>query len=90
MDKGHGVRLLVCEPTGACNPTLTRLLRDTSKAIGLPGIHDTSVYGTSRAAPRSFFPHHLAAISSAIVCADARSIRNHAASLATQLSHGMI
>ena len=29
-------------------------------------------------------------ISSAIVCADARSIRNHAASLATQLSYGMI
>jgi len=42
------------------------------------------------ASPKSFFPHHLAAISSAIVCADARSIRNHAASLATQLSHGMI
>ena len=49
-----------------------------------------TVYGLSRASPKSFFPHHLAAISSAIVCADARSIRNHAASLATQLSHGMI
>ena len=46
--------------------------------------------GLSRASPKSFFPHHLAAISSAIVCADARSIRNHAASLATQLSYGMI
>jgi hypothetical protein len=34
--------------------------------------------------------HHLAAISSAIVRADALSIRNNAASLAFQLSHGII
>jgi hypothetical protein len=40
--------------------------------------------------PQSFFPHHLAAISSAIVRADALSIRNNAASLAFQLSHGII
>ena len=48
---------------------------------------------TGSAAPRpspSSPTTYLAAISSAIVRADARSIRNHAASLATQLSHGMI
>jgi len=47
-------------------------------------------YGLGRASPQSFFPHHLAAISSAIVRADALSIRNNAASLAFQLSHGII
>jgi len=35
-------------------------------------------------------PPPLAAISSSIVRADALSIRNHAASLAFQLSHGII
>ena len=40
--------------------------------------------------PHSVFPHHLAAISSAIVRADALCIRNNAASLASQLSHGII
>ena len=67
-----------------------RLLRELAKAAQGTSGHDSTVYGLSRASPKSFFPHHLAAISSAIVCADARSIRNHAASLATQLSHGMI
>ena len=52
-----------------------------ARARGLPGIHDTTVYGTSRAAPRSFFPHHLAAISSAIVIEDALALVNHGANL---------
>ena len=46
--------------------------------------------GLGRASPHSVFPHHLAAISSAIVRADALCIRNNAASLASQLSHGII
>ena len=78
--------LLVSEPTGACNPELTRLLRTTSKAIGLPGIHDSTVYGSSRASPRSFFAHHLAAISSAIVHADALTLVNHGSNLSFQLT----
>ena len=52
--------------------------------------HDSTVYGTSRASPRSFFPHHLAAISSSIVLADALAVRNRAASLAYSLTHGII
>ena len=72
------------------------MCRFLAPGVSGPCFHPTAyapprvVYGLSRASPKSFFPHHLAAISSAIVCADARSIRNHAASLATQLSHGMI
>ena len=78
--------LLVTEPTGACSHELTRLLRAISKAVGLPGIYDSTVYGSSRASPRSFFPHHLAAISSAIVHKDALILVNHGSNLSFQLT----
>ena len=71
-DKGHNPLLLVSEPSGACSPGLTGTLRAVSKSIGLPGIQDTTVYGTSRVSQsRSYFAHHIAAISSAIVLDDA-------------------
>ena len=90
LSKGNIVHLLASESTGALSPDVIRLLRELAKtARGTDG-HDSTVYGLSRASPKSFFPHHLAAISSAIVRADACSVRNHAASLAVQLSHGMI
>ena len=84
--KGHGAHLLVSEPSGACDPATTRLLRDTSKAIGLPGIHDSTVYGSSRASTRSFYYHHLASVSDAIVHADALTLNNHAAAESFQLT----
>ena len=90
LAKGNIVHLLATESTGALSPDVIRLLRELAKTAQGTSGHDSTVYGLSRASPKSFFPHHLAAISSAIVCADARSIRNHAAPLATQLSHGMI
>ena len=43
--------------------------------------------GTGRASTKSFYTHHVAAISSAIVRADALLVRNAAASLAFQLAH---
>jgi hypothetical protein len=67
------------------------LLKELGKAAqGTDGV-DSTVYGLGRASPQSCFPHHLArryyaAISSSIVRADALSIRNHAVSLAFQLS----
>ena len=77
-------------PTGALSPAVILLLKELAKAAqGTDGV-DSTVYGLGRASPQSFFPHHLAAISSSIVRADALSIRNHAASLAFQLSHGII
>ena len=42
---------------------------------------------TGRASTKSFYTHHVAAISSAIVRADALLVRNAAASLAFQLAH---
>ena len=71
------------------SPALVKLLRALGKSTREPDGHDSTPYGTSRASPKSFFAHHLAAISSAIVCADARTIANAAAHLAFKLTHGM-
>ena len=49
-------------PIGACDPATIRLIRDTAKAIGLPGIHDSTVYGSSRAYTHSSYYHHLSNI----------------------------
>ena len=90
LAKGNLVHLLATESTGALSPAVILLLKELAKAAqGTDGV-DSTVYGLGRASPQSFFPHHLAAISSSIVRADALSIRNHAASLAFQLSHGII
>ena len=69
---------------------IARLLKELAKATKGATGHDSTQYGLGRASPQSFYPHHLAPLSSAIVCADALTIRNHAASLAFQLSHGII
>ena len=70
---------------------MIRLLKALVKtAQGTTG-QDFTQYRLGRASPQSFYPpHHLAAISSAIVRADALTIRNHAASLAFLLSHGIV
>ena len=62
----------------------------SAKSTKGPSGHDSTPYGDGRASPRSFFPHHLAAISSAIVRADALAIRNNAAAVSFSLSHSLI
>ena len=42
----------------------------SAKSTKGPSGHDSTPYGDGRASPQSFFPHHLAAMSSAIVRAD--------------------
>ena len=74
LAKGNIVHLLATESTGALSPDVIRLLRELAKTAQGTSGHDSTVYGLSRASPKSFFPHHLAAISSAIVCADTRSL----------------
>ena len=81
LQKGHPVTLLLSEPSGALCPNYIRLLRACAKKVKEnPGI-DTTTYGNSRSSTKSFFAHHLAAASSAIVGAFANSIMNTAASL---------
>ena len=82
-----GSGLLVSESTGALSRAVTTLLSCLAKAVRAPEGHDSTVYGTGRASTKSFYTHHVAAISSAIVRADALLVRNAAASLAFQLAH---
>ena len=80
------MHLLVLEESGAMNGALVRLLRALSKGIGLPDVHDTTVYGTARASPTSFYTHHMAAISAAVVQANALLVLNRAAVENAQLT----
>ena len=86
--KGNIAHLLASETTGALTPEVIRLLHALDKSTKDAQGHDSTQYGLGRASPQSFFPHHLAAVSCAIVRADALTIRNHAASLAVALAHG--
>ena len=65
--------LLVSETTGALSPTAIWLLRQLARVATLPTGNDTTVYGTSRTSPSSFFLHHIAAISSAIAAAQSHT-----------------
>ena len=75
--------------SGAIARTLDRILRDLGRLASLKTTHDSTVYGTSRASPRDFYAHHSAAISAAIVYADAESVLNAAAHLSFSLSLGL-
>ena len=86
LTKGNIVHLLAAESTGALSAAFVKLLKHLDRVAKTPGGHDHTVYGTGRASPRSFFRHHLAAISSAIKRADALSIRNHAAHMQYELA----
>ena len=63
--------------------------RRALKAARAPGSHDSTVYGSSRAAPQSFYAHHVASISSAVVNADARTVLNASSSMSFKLSLGL-
>jgi hypothetical protein len=63
--------LLVTETTGALFPTIDRALRELGRHARAPTTHDSTRYGLSRSSPRTFLAHHRAAISAAIVLADA-------------------
>ena len=63
--------LLDTETTGALFPTIDRALRELGRHARAPTTHDSTRYGLSRSSPRTFLAHHRAAISAAIVLADA-------------------
>ena len=89
LSKGHRVHLLSSESTGALSRGVTTLLSCLAKSTRAPEGQDSTAYGTGRASPKSFYTHHIAAISSAIVRADALLIRNAAATLAFELTHSL-
>ena len=86
--KGHHTTLLALESTGAMATSFRMLLRVLGRQAVAPGTHDSTVYGTARSSPRSFYPHHVAAIASAVVAADANTILNAGAALLCTLTFG--
>ena len=63
-----------------------RLIRRLATHVTTPEGHDGTAYGLSRLSPQSFYRHHLSAISSAIVYADALVVRAQAESYAFMLT----
>ena len=59
-----------------------KLLRALAHKAKRRAHRDGTVYGTSRSSTTSFFIHHLAAIASAVVRADALTLENAAATYA--------
>ena len=89
LSKGNGVSLLVTETSGALSTGFALLLRILGRQSRTHGARDSTCYGASRASPHTFFAHHIAAISSAIVFADATTVLNAASHLSYLLSAGM-
>jgi hypothetical protein len=83
------VTLLVTETTGALSPTFDHALRALGKHARAPTTHDSTRYGLSRSSPHTFLAHHRAAISAAVVLADATTILLAAPAMSFKLTMGM-
>ena len=81
LAKGFGVTLLVAETTGAVSPIFEAMLRRLGRLSTAPGTTDYTSYGASPSSPGTFYRHHLAAHSAAIVHADATTILDKVAAL---------
>ena len=79
--------LFAVESTGAVSDHGVRFLRSLGKQVKAPGHADGTVYGSSRLATRSFFVHHLSAVTSAVVLADTLTLENAAAALTFHSTH---
>ena len=90
LSRGHRVTLLVAESTGALSPSFWRALRALASQASAPTTHDSTVYGTSRSSPSSFYDHHLTALSAAIVSADAATVQHAAAAMSFKVSIGVM
>ena len=88
ITRGHPTTLLLAESTGGMNKALYSLIDAHGKESRAPASHDSTCYGESRASHKSFVPHHTAAISAAIVFADAEVIVDAAAHHCHLLSQG--
>ena len=89
LGRGTPCTLLVTETTGALSPNTVRMLLELAKQAKAPTTHDSTIYGTSKTSPSTYLAHHLAAISSAIVFADATSVMHAAAVMSFRLSMGL-
>ena len=65
-----------------------RLLKRLAANVARGDAVDCTVYGTGKASPRDFLSHHTAALSSALVAADANNVLAAAAALDHRLVSG--
>ena len=65
------------------------MLRMLGRQARAPGSHDSTRYGVSKASPQTFYAHHVAAISAAIVLADAATVLEAAAVMSVRLARGL-
>ena len=79
LRKRRRVILAAVETSGGWNAEGIRALGALARRSKRRGGRDGTAYGTSATATRSFFLHHLAAISAAVVFADAATISESAA-----------
>ena len=84
--KGHRVFLFITESYGGMAARLFATMRHLHKCATTPGVVDSTRYGQGRASPRSFLAHHAAALSSAIVFANADNILARAVSMSIALT----
>ena len=77
------------ESTGAIAPAFAAVLRILARIASSEGSSDSTQYGTARVSPQRFYQHHVAAISAAVVQADAQTILNAAATMSVALSLGI-
>ena len=87
LRRGHPTTLYVVEPSGAMSPALVRDLRIEHARSRTPTAQDSTVYGTSRASPTTFYTHHVAAIGAAAATADARTLQSYRIAQSEMLSH---
>ena len=83
------VHLFLVEITGALTRSSVQVLTWLASRVSGRKKHvDTTVYGSSRASPRSFRPHHLANIAAAAVHTDSGAIVHSALARAKALIAG--
>ena len=76
------------ETIGALAVGFVALLRICASLARRPGSTDSTVYGSSRSSPRSFFVHHLAAIAGSMLFYNSVAIHTAAAELSSQMTKG--
>ena len=85
--KKHPTTLVATESSGAVSPDGVAYLRRLTRVVRTPDVSDTTIYGVSRASTQSFFRHHLAAWSAAIVITDARTVIKAADTYMSDIGH---
>ncbi len=66
--------LAALESSGAVTGDFERQLRFYGSLADAPGTTDLTCYGESRSSPKSYYRHHLAALCSEVVFADAETV----------------